>query len=397
MYDDSFIKCTKIGCHCDFNCKFFDFDSICKYEKYEFRYITAGQLWYLLQIAEDSLLDDRDFNAIIHTGKSIRKDKTEDQGVISNRVRANDPSSTKQNNKKSKNESKQKSNIDIVNDIVDKLTKEKMASTKDFINNINPKLKLPEHTLNIIAQIKDSDKCFNDYRITDYLSFIFNYIDLETSLLTENDIKTIFDYLIFDYKPKQKDFPLDKYINNDKISKLIEKTSNFEDDNTEKWTNTRYEFLINTKDEYLRTVYYDNEFYSWYMFGVIAQQNRKFDTITNLCIIIRYFIKTLILNYHYFYATTEIVLNFLDEKKLAKLKYVIGILKDIYEKNTNFKVESLFINEQITNLYIITMENIKFDGIMKKYRKLYTEKTLYSITELLTVEDFKKLDLFNGE
>jgi len=55
------------------NCKYFDVEKPCRYQKYENRALTFHRLILLVEIGLDKDIDDKDFLVKLLTGKSIKE------------------------------------------------------------------------------------------------------------------------------------------------------------------------------------------------------------------------------------------------------------------------------------------------------------------------------------
>jgi len=229
------------------------------------------------------------------------------------------------------------------------------------------------HVYNMYNVIKSVENVYNNYKLVDYINIVIDYIKNNNTKITLEDVEYILEFIIFEYIPKTYDFPLNKYINNERIGNLIEKTATLNENNPNKWTNKRLRSLNSTMDEYIKTIYYDNEFYSWYLYSIVDQQNRDIKSITNVCVLIRFLMIFLIKLNKEIYVTTYII--FKNSANLIKIKEVFNILKRIYEKNSIYKIESLFIQNQLENTYQIVDD--------KLYTELIKNKKAFEILELV--------------
>jgi len=405
LYDKSFIKCVKTGAACTTVCNYFNTDQICKNAKVESRYLTAGQIWFLLQIAEDRIIDDRDFDAILHTGKSIKNaSKSKATGTVTKRVRKQkEEVVTNTNDSKSKKQTKQKnikskSAITTVKEIILNYKEENRVKSEEWMSKALEKSgeNTPDHVFNIFQHIVDDDKLFNDFKLNDYITLLTSYIK-GTTEFKQNELQSIIDYMLFDYEKKSYDFPLNKNIDSSKIGDLYEKTSYLKDGHPEKWTDERFKKMSAENDEYLKTIYYDSEFYSWYLFGVLEEKNKKYEDITNLCIYTRYILRQLLFKFKYYYSTNEIILsNLCTDEILDRMKTVFKIIKDIYEKNVHNDIEFLFIKEQLDNLYVIVDNSKEFLKLSSKFKTEIRKNDFTKIVGSIIPEKcFKHIKLFN--
>jgi hypothetical protein len=240
-------------------CKFFDIEKGCKYQKLELRYIHIGTLLLLIKYSSEKELDDKDFIALIFTGKSIKT-----------KMNTNQISTANQSSVKLEKSSDLK--IENIKEKSDKLLE------KLFLDDCNKKIEditMLENKLgNIPDVLKEKSKILKTknynliFRLSDFIDYICQYINfghINNIQLTNDDLQTLILYLTYIYKPQLADFPYNKSINDVSIKKLILNTKLLEDNNPLKWDVEREKKLKNESDEYKKYIWFDSMFYEWYM------------------------------------------------------------------------------------------------------------------------------------
>lgn len=231
---------------------------------------------------------------------------------------------------------------------------------------------------------------FTFFNLNSLTNIVIEYIKKDTSLYSENDIKTILEYMIIAFQMKDaNDFPkID--LNNQKMSQLIIKTNPLDDDSIFKWTTARKNKILNVENPY-HVYLFGNDYMN--MWQKLCVEHVPLTKINEFDVRLKHIIDVMLRAVAYLYATNMIIFN-LNESQKQKAVVVFSTIRKIHEAyKPSFGISNyfdFFFKEQLEQYNIdVPIQAKMLDFITAKYN-------LFMVREVHHFyEGFKEQGLLN--
>jgi len=350
-------------------------------------FLTLGHIYFLFKTSQSHSLDEKDFNYGIHIGKPY-VDEFEKENFTYKpmddldeqwQIDFKDPSFLSELDKI---ESKIESKIIETNNVTDlQLIREKVSKfvgkvSKDTIENSRKVfVELIEHgsdnvdkryVRNQLHKLDNSSLRFDSKTFSGYREYISTYLKGIDTIITDQDIYSILEYLLIAYQPSNNnDFPHINF-NRSKVQNLIRMTVNLDTEHPKKWTDARSDKITSTTNPYTKLIYFDDRLFIWFKFV----KNEDLSSFSNLDIIVKKIIDHILFDICEFFFTSYMIFKLKEAILYDRFKRILNYIFEIMKKNPDKfvclpQISHFLLDTQIDNQYILIKE-LDFDVDVKK-------------------------------